>query len=89
MDESESFHAMTYAEREELKHFALRGECLADTLLMITHWMRQTQDITFTGYASNWAAANRDRGIEAMRRQWPLAGQQLIADRSSEWGSSL
>jgi len=90
MDESETTHSMSYAEREALKQFADRGECLADTLLMITHWMRQTQDVSFTGYASNWSEANRlTRKIEEMRNAWPLHGPRFIANGSSEWGSAV
>lgn len=80
---------MTYDEREGLKRFAQNGKCLADTLVMIAHWMRQVQDVTFTGYASNWSEANRDRNIGAMRAQWPLTGPRFIADNTSEWGSAL
>ena len=89
MDEADAFHSMTYAERENLKRFAERGECLADALVMIAHWMRQSQDVTFTGYASNWAEANRARDIEAIRAQWPLTGSRFIADDRSDWGSTV
>ena len=89
MDETEQFRSMKYEERETLKSFAQRRECLADTLVMIAHWMRQTQDVTFAGYAANWAEANRSRNIEPMRKQWPLSGPRFIADNTSEWGSAL
>lgn len=82
-------HSMTYEEREALKSFARAGECLTDTLIMIAHWMRQTQDVTFSGYAANWAEANRSMNIEAMRKQWPLTGPRFIADNLSDWGSAL
>jgi hypothetical protein len=80
---------MTYVERESLKTFASRGECVADVLIMIAHWMREPHDVTFTGYASNWAEANRGRGVEPIRKQWPLSGPRSIADGSSEWGSAV
>ena len=90
MDEIEITHSMTYAEREGLKVFAVQGECLADTLIMITHWMRQTLDVSFAGYASNWIEANRRlRPIEGMRKAWPFEGARFIADGSSEWGSAI
>ena len=89
MDEIEHHQSMTYEERESLKAFAAKGECLGDALIMIAHWMRQSQEVTFTGFAANWCEASRARLIEPMRKQWPLAGARFIADNSSEWGSSL
>lgn len=89
MDEEEYFHTMTYAEREGLKAFAARGECLAETLLMIAHWMPHSQDVTFSGYASNWAEANRNQNVGAMRKQWQFTGPRFIADDSSDWGGAL
>lgn len=89
MDEIDSFHSMTYAERESLKDFARRGECLDEALIMIAHWMRESQDVSFTGYASNWAEARRTESNEPMRKQWPLRGARFIADGSTEWGSAI
>lgn len=90
MDEIEFTHSMTYAEREALKRFADQGECLAEALIMIAHWMRQPQDVSFTGYAENWIEANRRlRSIDAMRKVWPFQGLRFIKDGSSEWGSAI
>ena len=80
---------MTYEERESLKAFAARGECLAATLLMISHWMRQPHEVTFAGYAANWSEAHKSLSLDPMRKQWPLAGARFIAENSSEWGSAL
>ena len=79
---------MSYAERETLKAFARRGVELQNTLIMISHWMASAADVTFTGYASNWAAANTPDG-SAMRAQWPLNGPRMIANNTSEWGSAI
>jgi hypothetical protein len=79
---------MTYEEREQLKEFARRGENLEQTLFMIAHWMRCTQDVSFSGFAANWATANRSEAVSAILRQWPLVGDRFIADNSSEWGSA-
>ena len=89
MDELEHFHCMTYQERESLKSFAAKEECLSETLLMVAQWMRQPQDVSFSGYAANWAEANRSRSIEPMLKQWPLIGARFIADNTSEWGSAV
>lgn len=90
MDEIGHPHSMTYIERENLKTFASNGKCLAETMIMIAHWMRQTQDVTFSGYAANWVEANmKGRSIEPMQTNWPLTSQRFIADGSSEWGSAI
>ena len=89
MDEAEAPHSMTYAEREKLKQFARQGKCLEQTLIMISHWMRCAPDVTFSGYASNWAASQAGEAVSAMREQWPLIGPRMIADGSSEWGSAI
>jgi hypothetical protein len=89
MDEIEQYHSMTYAEREALKSFAQRGECLSEVIVAIAHWMREAQDVTLTGYISNWAEANQSQKTAPMRKQWPLSGPRMIADGSSEWGSAV
>ncbi len=68
-------HSMTFKEREELKAFARKGLNISETLIMISHWMSCAIDVTFTGYASNWAAANLTDDVSAMRLQWPLEKQ--------------
>lgn len=87
MSESNPHHSMSYQEREELKAFAYRGEDLAKALIMIAHWMRQAQNVTFTKYAANWAAANPE-GTSAIREQWPLTEKRFIADNESDWRES-
>ena len=89
MDEIEYPQSMTYKERESLKVFAGKGQCLAEALTMIAHWMRQSQEVTFTGFAANWCEANRLRLIDPMREHWPHTGTRFIADNTSEWGSAL
>jgi len=83
------YHSMTYTEREALKTFAKRGECLSEVLVAIAHWMREPQDVTFTGYISNWAEANQREEGDPIMMQWPLNGPRLIAKGSSEWGSAV
>ena len=78
---------MTYDERETLKRFADAGECLADALTMIAHWMRQSAAVSLSEYAAHWAAAEQRRDVEAMRQFWPLSTPRMIADNCSEWGS--
>ena len=80
-------HSMTFKEREELKAFARKGLNISETLIMISHWMSCAIDVTFTGYASNWAAANLTDDVSAMRLQWPLTGPRWIANNSTAWGS--
>jgi hypothetical protein len=79
--------AMTHAEREELKSFASRGECLGAMLRAIAHWMRQGVNVSFSDYVANWAEANRDRefDVEAIRKRWPHSGPRFIADEGSDW----
>lgn len=89
MEEKESLHSMTYKEREQLKQFARRGKCLEQALVMIAHWMRCSQDVTFSGYASNWAAAQTQEDVSAIREQWPLTGPRMIANDRTEWGSAV
>lgn len=89
MDEVESSHSMSYVEREDLKTFAASGRELKQVLIMISHWMRVTQDVTFSGFAANWAVANQSLGTEAIQEKWPLRGARFIADGSSEWGSAV
>lgn len=84
-------HSMTYAEREKLKRFAARGECLHAMLLAIAHWMREDMDVSFSGYVANWAEANKSIGpeISAILEHWPLVGDRFIANGSSRWGSAI
>lgn len=82
-------HSMTYEERESLKAFARKGVGLDQALIMITHWMRSAQDVTFSGYAGNWAAANEQDPQGPLKAHWPLSGSRMIADGSSEWGSAV
>jgi hypothetical protein len=79
--------AMSHAEREELKSFASRGECLKAMLTAIVHWMRQTPYVSFSDYVSNWAEANRNQpfDVEALRKQWPHSGPRFIATGFSDW----
>lgn len=53
MDELESTHLMSYVEREDLQTFAANGRELEQILVMISHWMRVTQDFTFSGFSAN------------------------------------
>lgn len=89
MEKIECPQSMTYEERESLKEFAGKGQCLAEALTMIAHWMRQSQGVTFTDFAANWCEANRFRLIDPMREHWPHTGDRFIADNTSEWGSAL
>ncbi len=76
MEEPESLHSMTHQEREQLKQVARRGKCLEQALVMISHWMRCSHDVTFSGYASNWAAAQL---LEDVIKPFPL----LIGQREN------
>lgn len=87
LDEQPSPHVMTYKERESLKQFARNGLGLDQALLMIAHWMRVDQDITFSGYAANWAIANEVDPMGPLKIQWPHSGIRMIADGKSDWGS--
>lgn len=79
--------AMTHTEREALKSFASRGECLNAMLKAIAHWMRQEPYVSFSDYVSNWAEANRNQqfDVEAIRKQWPHSGPRFIATGFSDW----
>lgn len=77
---------MTYAEREQLKHFDF-GDQAGEVLIMIAHWHRQPVRIKFTDYASNWAAAQTRRKVSRLREAWPLAGERMISDDCSDWNS--
>lgn len=87
---------MTYQEREQLKTFADKCassgdiQSLQNTLILIAHWMRQGQEISFTEYASNWTAAQagREDGNQSTREmmsEWPLTGEQKIAPGYSDY----
>ena len=89
IDEAAPPHLMTYLEREALKAFARNGHSLDQALLMIAHWMRTGQDVTFSGYAANWAVANESDPRGPLKAKWPLTAPRMIADGSSEWGSYL
>lgn len=87
--ESEQAHFMTKSERDTLKAFARRTENLENALIMIAHWMSCQMDISFSAYAANWAAAQTNIDVEAIRRQWPLKEARMIADNETGWGSYL
>jgi hypothetical protein len=81
---------MTSAEREALKTFAISCDIDGDiqsltrTLVMIAHWMRQGQRVSFTEYASQWTQAQKDRddgnhSTPAMQAQWPFSGKRCIS----------
>ena len=89
MDELEVAHSMSFAEREKLKQFARGGRNLEQALIMISHWMRTDVDVTFSGYAANWAAANTREDVSAIREHWPLQGPRMIADNLTAWGSAV
>ena len=78
---------MTYDEREALKSFAQKGKNLEEALIMIAHWMRQETKVQFSEYAANWAAANQENDVIAMREQWHLSGSRKIDDNGSDWKS--
>lgn len=88
-DEDAPMHCMTYSEREKLKQFARRGEELTDMLIAIAHWMRSEQDVSFSAYVANWAAAQAKLEDSVIRMEWPLVDSRMIADELSEWGSYL
>lgn len=89
MDEELIEHAMTYAEREALKDFARRGTNLEQMLVLVSNWMACGVDVTFSGYASHWAAARTGEDTAAIRAKWPLKGPRMIADNRSDWGSAI
>ncbi len=89
MEDQEFQHSMTYKEREQLKKFARQGLCLDQALIMISHWMGCGHDVTFSGYASNWAVAQAHEDVQAIRDQWPLNEPRMIADGRTEWGSAI
>ncbi|CAK9884234.1 MAG: hypothetical protein XXXJIFNMEKO3_00616 [Candidatus Erwinia impunctatus] len=87
---------MNYQEREALKTFtercALRDDMqsLQMTLRMITHWMRQPIEIDFSEYASQWTAAQAERGdgnhsTFEMAEQWPLTTEMKISHGCSDY----
>jgi hypothetical protein len=80
-------HVMTLPEREVLKEFARKGMNLEQIIIMIAHWMSCNIDVTFSGYAANWAVANTMEDVTAIRKQWPLSGPRMIADNMTSWGS--
>ncbi len=88
-DEQPAQHVMFYQEREELKKFARNGENLEQILIIISHWMSCAMDVSFSGYAAQWAAANTKEDVSAIRKQWPLTLPRMIADDSTAWGSYL
>lgn len=79
---------MTYQERELLKSFDF-GNQEKQVLIMIAHWMRQSEQIPFSLYAAHWAAADLSapRNTSKLQEAWPLPGARMIADGFSEWGS--
>lgn len=86
-EENLNIHSMTLAERETLKRFAREGKNLEQTIIMISHWMGCQVDVSFSGYAANWAVANTVEDVSAMRACWPLTEGRMIADNSTAWGS--
>ncbi len=78
---------MTYSEREKLKRFADKEQCLHEVITMIAHWMRQRKRIPFELYAANWSAAEQRKDVGVMRECWPLTGERMIADNCSDWES--
>ena len=80
--------SMTFEEREVLKRFAYQGENLKEVVVMIANWMSCGVDVTFTGYAANWIAANNIGSLDAMASTWPLTGPRMIADDTTAWGSA-
>lgn len=89
MEKTDPTHSMSFAECESLKDFARKSKNLKETLIMISNWMACGFDVTFTGYAANWAAANLTDDVSAMRHQWPLQGPRMIADNLTGWGSTI
>lgn len=88
--------SMDYSEREALKRFAARCganndvQSLERALIMIAHWMRQGQRISFTEYASQWTEAQKDRengnhSTEAMAKTWPFGGKRCISKAGSDY----
>jgi hypothetical protein len=88
-DETPPMHCMTYAEREALKKFARTGQDLEQALVMISHWMSCSQDVSFSAYAANWVAAQATADVPSMHQYWPLKAPRMIADNSTAWGSYL
>ncbi|HHV0342170.1 TPA: hypothetical protein ACUKJJ_004848 [Escherichia coli] len=87
---------MTRTEREELKSFATQCgnagdiQSLERTLIMIAHWMRQGQRVSFTEYASQWTEAQRERSdgnhsTPEMAKQWPFSGKRCISPGGSDY----
>lgn len=87
---------MTYHEREKLKSFTYQcfsnsdTKSLERTLIMIAHWMRQGQRISFTEYASQWTEAQKNRtdgnhSTPAMAQQWPFSGKRCISKSGSDY----
>lgn len=90
MDEEQlTQHVMSLKERETLKEFARRGENLEQIVIIIAHWMSCAMDVSFSGYAAQWAAANTKDDLSALRKQWPLESPRMIADNSTAWGSYM
>ncbi len=90
----ESYHHMSYRERELLKSFARECakngdiESLESSLVMIAHFMRQRIDVPFSEYAGQWCAArNSSRLIAtmAMRTVWPLLTERHIDDGGTDY----
>lgn len=87
---------MTYHEREKLKFFTY--QCMSNgdiqsmerTLIMIAHWMRQGQRISFTEYASQWTESHRSetgsyQSTSAMIQLWPFSGKRCINQSGSDY----
>lgn len=81
--------SMNYDEREALKRFTysceseVDVESLARMLILIAHWFRLNEKISFTEYASHYIEANKDTGTfgtstQKMQDTWPLSGKCRI-----------
>lgn len=87
---------MSYDERERLKDFArARGDAgdiqsLVATLIMISHWMRQSVGVGFHEYACQWVEAQREhagssQSTPAMADEWPFSGEHHIYPRCTTY----
>ncbi|MVT02138.1 hypothetical protein CD006_05625 [Enterobacter sp. 10-1] len=66
------------------------NQSLERTLIMIAHWMRQGQRVTFTEYASQWTEAQKHRkdgnqSTPEMAEAWPFRGKRCISPGGSDY----
>lgn len=84
-------HSMCYEEREKLKSFTYYCErendtaSLARVLILIAHWFRLSEKVSFTEYASHYIAANKNTGkfgasSQVMQDTWPLTQKCRIRE---------